>query len=141
MVHAPDIDDILLIKWTDSTTHRSQIIERRPSVKALASASSSSSSSIRAPSPAFNNVMGATTQLPLPKGVDPHQPDSYDYYVHFVGFDRRLDQWDTFDSGRMLTDNIEGIDGVNKGSDDGASRNDEAASKAGTDDRSSSCCW
>ncbi|GMH92231.1 hypothetical protein TrST_g13333 [Triparma strigata] len=72
----PQIGQRATCSWRDSTKHKGEIVERRLKGSSAGGAPPSGSS---APSGSGS-----------PK---PDKPSDYEYYVHYVGFDRRLDEW------------------------------------------------
>ena len=67
----PDCGDKYLIAWRNGTKHPGEIVEKRPARKKAGGAA--------------NGHRGSTSG------------DQYEYYIHFIHFDRRLDEWVTFD--------------------------------------------
>jgi len=99
----PCVGDRLLIKWTDGSSHKAEVVERRNSPSAPPNSTSTT-------------------------------PSFYSYYVHYIGFDRRLDTW--VPSSRCLLDSIESSAALQEQQtalDAGRTRNNKRRSDADTD--------
>eukprot|EP00163_Fabomonas_tropica_P005072 TRINITY_DN1453_c0_g1_i4.p1 TRINITY_DN1453_c0_g1~~TRINITY_DN1453_c0_g1_i4.p1 ORF type:complete len:290 (-),score=63.14 TRINITY_DN1453_c0_g1_i4:749-1618(-) len=93
---------VLKVQWRDKTWHRAEIVEQRDATSAATSASNGTGKRNGAASSPKSADTVATTALT--------SAPAYDYYVHYVDFNRRMDEWVTAD--RLDMASIEPVGGA-----------------------------
>lgn len=109
---------IFQVRRTDGTWHPAEVIHRRlitESDTAAPAATAGAVSGGGAPPAKVKKTEEDDTSLPLPpppdKGGD-EDGDKYEYYVHYSGFNRRLDEWVRRDRVKHTDEDVRDVSGA-----------------------------